>query len=179
MRIVVVCGTNRTGAMSRLMARHLVATYQTTGHEVDLLDLEDLPTSALAPDAYKETPADVQPLVTRFLAADGVVFIVPEYNGSFPGVLKLFIDMLPYPEGFEARPCAFVGLAAGQFQSLRAVEHLQQVAAYRNALLYPRRVFIGDSFKKFDNGKLADPELDKRLATQAEGFIEFITKLKA
>lgn len=179
MHIVIVCGTNREGALSRLLAQEAAEAQKLLGNEVDLLDMAELPAEALQPTAYKEQAPNVAALVERFLKSDGVVFVVPEYNGSYPGVLKLFVDMLPYPEGFEARPCAFIGLAAGQFKSLRAVEHFQQVAGYRNAFIYPRRLFIGDSFKQFVDGKLADDELSDRIKTQASGFKEFITKLKA
>lgn len=179
MHIVIVSGTNRTGALSQKLADQVAAVYQNLGHEVDLLDLADAPPEIVDGAAYKEKPASVQALVDRFLKADGVVFVVPEYNGSFPGILKLFIDMLPYPEGFDSRPCAFIGLAAGQFKSLRAVEHLQQVAGYRNALQYPRRLFIGDSFKQFaEDGSLVDQELAGRLAQQAEGFASFVTAVR-
>ena len=141
--------------------------------------MNELPTEILAPTAYKEQPEAIQRIVNRFLAADGVVFVIPEYNGSYPGVVKLFVDMLPYPEGFDSRPCAFIGLAAGQFKGLRAVEHFQQVAAYRNAYLFPRRLFIGDSFKQFIDGKLADDELTGRLHQQADGFLQFIAGVKS
>ena len=127
MHLVVVCGTNRAGALSRLLAQEVASAYTQDGHSVDLLDMAELPVSVLQPTAYKEPHADVTALVQRFLKSDGAVFVIPEYNGSYPGVLKLFVDMLPYPEGFEKRPCAFIGLAAGQFKSLRAVEHFQQV----------------------------------------------------
>jgi NAD(P)H-dependent FMN reductase len=86
--------------------------------------------------------------------------------------------MLPYPEGFDSRPCAFIGLAAGQFQGLRAVEHFQQVAAYRHAHLFPRRLFIGDSYKQFIDGKLADDKLNTRLQEQATGFLEFVKRIR-
>ena len=178
MNIVVVCGTNRDGALSRLLAQEAAQAYQQLGHEVDLLDMAELPPEVLLPNAYSEQADSVKALVGRFLAADGVVFVVPEYNGSYPGVLKLFVDMLPYPAGFEGRPCAFIGLAAGQFKGLRAVEHFQQVAGYRNALIFPRRIFIGDSFKQFVDGKLSDDELSKRLVEQAEGFLKFIAGVK-
>lgn len=178
MKITVVCGTNRKEALSRLLSAETAQTYRNLGAEVDLLDMEEIPTSILQADAYKSTPADVQLLVQRFLDSTGVVFIVPEYNGSFPGILKLFIDMLPYPEGFDSRPCAFIGLAAGQFKGLRAVEHLQGVAGYRNAHMFPRRLFIGDSYKQFIDGKLADDELTDRLKEQATGFLTFISNLE-
>ena len=178
MHIVVIPGTNRAGALSLILAKVIAADHQALGCSVDLLELQ-LGCEFLAPTAYREPAPAVQALVARFLAADGVVFVVPEYNGSYPGVLKLFIDMLPYPQGFEGRPCAFVGLSAGQFQGLRAVEHLQGVAGYRNAVLYPNRVFIGDSFKRFNNGQLGDPALTERLHAQAAGFLAFITALKS
>lgn len=173
MHIVVVCGTNRDGSLSRLLATEVAESYRVHGASVDLLDMNELPAEALQATAYKEQPENVAALVQRFLKSNGAVFVVPEYNGSYPGVLKLFVDMLPYPEGFDSRPCAFLGLAAGQFKGLRAVEHFQQVAGYRNAYLYPRRMFIGDSFKQFIDGKLADDELTKRLKEQASGFLEF------
>ena len=160
-----------------MLAQEAAEAYR--GHaEVDLLDMNELPPSALAPQAYKEPASEVSALVQRFLKSDGAVFVIPEYNGSFPGVLKLFVDMLPYPAGFDSRPCAFIGLAAGQFKSLRAVEHFQQVAGYRNAYVFPRRLFIGDSYKQFVDGKLADDELSQRLQQQADGFVAFVSSLR-
>lgn len=178
MHIVVICGTNRKGALSRLLAAEVVESYRQRDVSVDLLDMAELPVSALDENAYKEPATEVTALVDRFLKADGAVFIVPEYNGSYPGVLKLFVDMLPYPDGFDSRPCAFIGLAAGQFQGLRAVEHFQGVAGYRNAHLFPRRLFIGDSYSKFVDGRLSDDELSDRLHQQADGFLAFINSVK-
>lgn len=182
MKITVVCSTNRDGALSRLLAKQCLSCYeQIAGVEVDLLDMNELGNEFLDGKAYKEPSEAVSTLVQRFLDCDGACFIIPEYNGSYPGILKLFIDMLPYPEGFDNRPCAFIGLAAGQFKGLRAVEHFQQVAGYRNAYQYPRRLFIGDSYKQFDfeSGTLKDEELAGRLQQQADGFVDFVKKLKA
>ena len=178
MHIVVVCGTNRAGALSRLLATEVAESYRLRDISIDLLDMAELPESILCENAYKEPTQEVSDVVARFLKADGVVFVVPEYNGSFPGVLKLFVDMLPYPEGFDSRPCAFIGLAAGQFKGLRAVEHLQGVAGYRNAHMYPRRLFIGDSYSQFVDGKLSEDALSERLNGQAEGFIKYIKGIK-
>lgn len=182
MKILVVCGTNRDGALSRILAGQTLSTYgQIDGVEVELLDMQELTNAFLAPKAYKEPTPEITALVDRFLACDGAHFIIAEYNGSYPGILKLFVDMLPFPEGFDSRPCAFTGLAAGQFQGLRAVEHFQQVAGYRNAHLYPRRLFIGNSFKQFDfeQGRLSDEELCKRLTQQCQGFHDFVNTIKA
>ena len=88
--------------------------------------------------------------------------------------------MLPFPESFESRPVTFTGVAAGQFGALRPVEQLQQIFAYRNAYLYPNRVFIpGVHAVLNETGDLTDAKLKERLATQAKGFAEFAAKVGA
>ncbi|MFO1489311.1 MAG: NAD(P)H-dependent oxidoreductase, partial [Verrucomicrobiota bacterium] len=99
--------------------------------------------------------------------------------GSLPGVLKYFIDMLPFPESFERRPVCFVGLAAGMWGALRPVEQLQAIFGYRNAFIYPERVFMPGIGKLFDEaGHFANADMEKRLAQQAAGFAEFAERLR-
>lgn len=179
MRILVIPGTNRSGSLSWKLGALVAADYRDAGADVDVLDLREMGPAFLDPGVYREKPAEVQSMVDRFMAADGVVVIVPEYNGSYPGALKLFVDMLPDPGGFTHRPVALIGLAAGRFQSLRAVEHFQQVAGYRNAHIFPRRIFIGSAYQQFgpEGDELVDTELRERIRTQAQGFTEYINAL--
>ena len=180
MNIVVVVGTNRAGSLSSRLGAVVAEQHRALGADVDVIELaEVLNADFISPSAYKDPSAAVIAATDRFIASDGVVFVVPEYNGSYPGALKLFIDMLPYPAGFDNRPCAFVGLAAGQFASLRAVEHFQGVAGYRNAYQYPRRVLIAGSYQQFDENGLKDEELVKRLETQSSGFQKYIAAVGA
>jgi NAD(P)H-dependent FMN reductase len=90
-------------------------------------------------------------------------------------VLKYFVDMLKFPESFEGKPVAFVGEAAGIFGALRAVEQLQMIFVYRNAYIFPPRVFIPGVREKFDEGgNLMDAALGDRLLGQSRGFAAFI-----
>lgn len=173
--IAVISGTNRAGNNSIKVAKHCVGLLQELGEEVELLDLQTLPEAVFQPEIYKEKPdALVAGFTDKVLAADGLLVIVPEYNGSYPGILKFFIDLLPFPESFECRPVAFIGLAAGYYGGLRAVEQLQMVFAYRNAYLFNRRVFIPAVYKVFgEDGTITDEDLKKRLGTQAEKFLGF------
>jgi chromate reductase len=176
--IVIIPGTNRIGSNSLHLARQVQSDYDTIGCSTDLLEL-DLEADFIAPTAYKNHTPAITGRVERYLKADGVVFVIPEYNGSYPGVLKLFIDMLPDKTSFNGRPCAFIGIAAGQFQALRAVEHFQGVAGYRNAYMFPHRVFVGGVHKVIGpDQKLNDLALVERLQTQARGFVAFIEALK-
>jgi NAD(P)H-dependent FMN reductase len=105
--------------------------------------------------------------------------ISPEYNGGIPGVLKYFIDMLKFPESFERRPVCFTGVAAGIWGALRPIEQLQAIFGYRNAHIFPERVFLAQINSQLDEGGwLKNPELLGRLRKQAEGFVDFVEKLK-
>lgn len=179
--ITVISGTNREGSNSLKLARLLVEMYQQAGEQVQLLDLSLLPADVFSPTVYKEKPeAFIKGFVEPVLAADGLHVVVPEYNGSFPGVLKYFIDQLPFPDAFEGRPTAFVGLSAGMFGDMRGVEQLQLIFGYRNAHNYPRRVFLPGIHQYFDqNGVFTDEELKQRLQEQVSGFLAFIGKLKS
>lgn len=102
------------------------------------------------------------------------MLVVAEYNGSFPGVLKHFIDLLRYPGSLEGLPAAFVGLSGGRWGGLRAVEQLQQVFQHGHAHLFPKRVFVSDVYRLLDaDGQLTDPELAGRLRDQARAFVSF------
>jgi hypothetical protein len=54
------------------------------------------------------------------------------------------------------------------------VEQLQSIFGYRNAHLYPERVFLPNIHDLLDDkGRLTDPEILERIRSQAKGFIEF------
>ena len=178
--ICVICGTSREGGNSLKVARHVCDVYRGLGEAVELLDLADLPEGSFSGTVFKEKPADLESAFTdKVLAADGLVVVVPEYNGSYPGILKHFIDLLPFPESFECRPVAFIGLAGGYYGGLRAVEQLQMIFAYRNAYLFNRRVFIPSAYKVFnEEGEVADEDLKERLKVQSIKFLAFAKALQ-
>ena len=177
--IVIISGTNRPGSNTRKVTAHVAAVYHSLGVKTHLLDLAELPPEIFAPTAYAEKPASLARFTDPILAADGLVIVTPEYNGSVPGILKYFIDMLPFPESFEQRPVCFVGLAAGVWGALRPVEQLQAIFGYRNAYIFPERVFMPGIGKLLnDAGQFTNPDLEQRLRKQAEGFVGFVENLR-
>lgn len=121
---------------------------------------------------------DLSHAVDRVDRSDGLVMIIPEYNGSFPGALKHFLDYWKFPQSFEGRPVAFIGLG-GRFGGLRAVEQMQQVMSYRNAYLFPQRVFLINVQNTMKDGQLSDPTQVDLMKTQASDFVKFIRALKS
>jgi chromate reductase len=174
--ILLISGTNRPGSHALRISRAIEDHYKLHNIPIEVYSLEEMPREIFDPSSYATKPASFVPVQQRVLNAAGLHIVSPEYNGSFPGILKYFIDMLKFPESFERKPVAFVGEATGIWGAFRAVEQLQMIFGYRNAHVYPERVFIPGINKRFDpaSGKLNDPEIDARLAAQAKGFAEFV-----
>src|SRR5687767_4323562 len=165
--ILIISGTNRPKSNALRISCVLAGHYRDLGAPHELLDLQDLPREMFDPASYATKPPPVQALQTRILESVGLDIVTPEYNGSFPGVLKYFIDMLKFPESFDAKPVAFVGEANGANGGLRAVEHLQQIFGYRNAHIFPERVFIPAVKEKINpDGQVTDAGIAERLARQ-------------
>jgi chromate reductase len=177
--ILIIAGTNRPQANALKIAAIVQGHYRSAGVAADVYSLADMPAEIFDPASYATKPAGFVAVQQRVLAARGLHLITPEYNGSFPGVLKYFIDMLKFPESFEGKPVAFVGEAAGMWGALRPVEQLAQIFSYRNAHLYPVRVFIPGVGQALDTqGRLTSADLNGRLAQQAAGFDAFIRRLR-
>lgn len=173
--VLIVSGTNRPGSNAMRVAKVLQRHYAERAAPVEILSLADMPREVFEGAAYAIKPPGMLDIQNRVLRARGLHVVSPEYNGSFPGVLKYFIDMLKFPESFDRKPVAYVGESAGTWGALRSIEQLQMIFGYRNAFSFPERVFIPGVNKVFDpQGNLIDPDIDKRLAKQVAGFLEFI-----
>ena len=177
--IAIISGTNRAGSRTLQVAKIIETIYKELQLDARILNLMDLPQALFSPASYAEKPGAFAPFSETVLNASGLVIVTPEYNGGFPGVLKLFIDMLKFPESFQHKPVCFVGLSAGRWGALRPVEQLQQIFAYRNAHIFPDRTFMpGISDLLEDDGKLKDPAIGDRLKKQAMEFCDFIRHLE-
>lgn len=177
--ILIISGTNRPGANALKISQILKTHYASSKVEADIYSLSEMPVEIFDPSSYAKKPEKWLAVQQRVLEAHGLHVVTPEYNGSFPGVLKYFIDMLKFPESFEQKPVAFTGEAAGTWGALRAVEQLQHIFAYRNAHIYPDRVFIpGINGKLNDAGQITDPAIEDRLKAQATGFGRFVQRLR-
>jgi len=174
MKIHILSSTDRPGSNALKVANY-VSGLMDKEIENEVFSLEDFPFNDVVGGRYGDDIKSVDEYNERFLDADGILFIVPEYNGGFPGVLKLFIDYLPFPEALEKMPVSIIGEAAGSFGALRPIEHLQGILGYRNALLYPERIYIKDVNNTFDEEDgLNSDKLQQLLEKKIKGFAEFV-----
>jgi chromate reductase len=176
--IYIISGTNRKDSKTFEVSKIVQKEFKAIGKETKIIDLCDLPFDALHAANYKNAPSLIAETVQSLNKSDGIFIVTPEYNGSFPGILKYFIDYFSYPETFEHRPVAFIGLG-WRWGGLRPVEHLQQVFNYRNSYIFPQRVFISNAPNVVTGGELTDENCFKLLQKQVKGFVQFIEALKS
>ena len=180
MKIVLIAGTNRAGSKTLQFTQILERRYAAIeGVDTQLLDLSQLPPETFSPSAYDNKPAEVSAMSDAVLSADGLVVVTPEYNGSFPGALKLFIDLLPFPKRLSTGrwplsvwPPARGGLATGRAAS--GGVWLPQRPHVSRALFFRK---VGETFD-FAAGRAVDDFTEGLLQHQITGFVDFIAKLK-
>lgn len=177
--IEIICGTNRPGSRSLQVCEILKGMYQRVGEEVQILEIAHVGLEEMSKAPYTDQlPDALTKAIERVNNASGLVIVCPEYNGSYPGFLKYFIDHWQYPLSYEARPVSFVGLG-GRFGGLRPVEHLQGVFGYRNSYIFPERVFLSNIWSVLQDGKIVDETMAELLETQVKGFSKFIKGLES
>lgn len=145
------------------------------GQESDVIDLRVLPADFAYTALYENAGSNEQFNKYRdmMLHADKFVFIVPEYNGSFPGILKTFIDGLKYPHTFRNKKCALVGLSSGIQGAGLALSHLTDIFNYCGTTVLALKPKLGHIDTHFSDGKIINKLYRDLLHEQAEKLIAF------
>lgn len=161
-------------------ARRLKEKLNKPEDAVDILKLEDLPQDCFHSMIYQEKPDSIKAFVEQVTSADAILAVIPEYNGSAPGVFKYFVDLLPFPQSLHKIPCCFLGLSAGRFGAFRAVQHMQEVFQYRNAYVFPGKIYLPQIDQNMDEtGAIKDEFLLNVYEQLLDDFIEFSQKLSS
>ncbi len=109
-------------------------------------------------------------------AVDGLVIVTPEYNYSFPGVLKNAIDWMTQtrPQPLAGKPTAIATASPSPYGGIRCQHHLRQVLVALNAETVVRpEVHIAGADEKFDeNGRLTDERARKFLGKLLESLAD-------
>ncbi len=173
--IQILVGTNRQNSLSEEIAKYYQQLLLQKNQESNIVSLKNLPedftVSALYGNANKNEAFNV--LRDEIAKADKIVMIVPEYNGSFPGVLKAFIDGLPYPNSFLDKKIALVGLSAGVQGGALALSHLGDIFAYLNANVLGTRVKLIQIQKFYKDNVVTNEMYNQLLNEQIDKFIAF------
>ena len=128
--IAVFVGSLRQDSFNKKLATALTRLAP-TDFTFQQVQIGDLPLYNQDDDAHQA--ASVLRLKSEIQAAQGLLFVTPEYNRSMPGVLKNAIDHASRPYGASAwagKPAGVLGVSVGAIGTALAQQHLRNVLAY-------------------------------------------------
>ncbi len=179
--ITVISGTNRPGSMTRVAAEHYYNVIKgKTEEEVHFIGLDDIQDVLLHAGMYSPDNMDsklVELQDKAIIPANKFVVVSPEYNGSIPGVLKLFIDAISireYKANFVGKKALLVGVASGRAGNLRGNDHMTGVFNHVGVTVFPNKLPLS-GFPKLlgEDGKIADEGTLSVIDSHIDSFLKY------
>jgi len=173
--IKIIVGTNRKNSLSYTLAELYQDMLQKLGETSEILKLEDLPHDFVFSALYEKNGKNPEynDFHRKVKEGNKFVFIVPEYNGSFPGVLKAFIDGMSYPNSFRNKKCALVGISSGVGGGGIALSHLTDIFHYLGMHVLALKPKLAKIEENMSDNLLTNRLYMDLLHTQAEMLINF------
>jgi len=175
-KIAVFVGSLRSESINKRLALELEKLLP----EGVTFEYADLNVPLYNQDLEADYPAEAQALKTLVESSDGVLFVTPEHNRSFPAALKNAIDWASRPWGtnsFNGKPAAIAG-ASASLATTQAQQQLRNVAIYLNThLLGQPEMYIDVQRVHDEEGKLS-PEAKELYQNFLTTFVAHINKIK-
>jgi NAD(P)H-dependent FMN reductase len=178
-KTLVLAGSIRTGSLNRKLAGETANALRRAGVEATFADLRDYPMPIYDGDleAASGLPENARTLKVLAREADGFAIVSPEYNGSYPAVLKNAMDWMSRPEpgegpleAFRGKPAAVLSASPGPGGGARVLKQLRELLEMMRMKVTPHAVSLARSADAFDaDGHLLRPnDIDSlnRLAAQ-------------
>ena len=167
MEYTIISATNRKDSNTLKIAEAYRDLLAERGIQARLLTLEGL--------NVLDRGEDLEEVEKQFLIpADKFIFIVPEYNGSFPGILKALMDNSDIRRAWWGKKALLTGVSTGRAGNLRGLEHLTGILHYLKVSVHHNKLPISVVDKLLDEqGKLVDPATLAVIGEQLDEFISF------
>jgi chromate reductase len=175
-KILAISGSLRADSYNTALAC-AAAELAPAGVEIELYDglgrlplyNQDLDQPGLDP------PEAVRDLRARIDAADALLVVTPEYNGSYPGVLKNAIDWASARHrgsSFAGKTVAVAGATTGQYGAIWAQQDLRRVLGISGARVIPEEFPISRAHDAFDeHGRLRSALHEERLRAHLAALV--------
>lgn len=172
--LTIIAGTNRAGSSTLKLAGYYQKKLSGKDAEAQVLSLENLPDNVLKTDLYGKRSNAFKPLQEMVDASEKFIFIIPEYNGTFPGALKVFVDACDFPQSFFDKKAALVGISSGKYGNIRGVDHFTGVCNYLNMHVLSLKLHIPFIRKEIDvSGNLTEADTIQFTNEQMDRFLKF------
>jgi len=175
MKIVIISGSVRKGRKSHQVALELQKRFTKTGQQTAVIDLAEQPLPVLQDEQFQSHPAPSPAMlhIHQLLNdADAIIFLSPEYHGSFTGALKNAVDY--YWSEFHKKPIGVVATSSGRYGGINTSTQLQQLVLSLNAYPMPLKLLVPNVQLVFDDeGNLKEEAISKSMDKYITEFTWF------
>ena len=179
-QIAVVVGSLRRDSLNLKLA-NAVAKLAPADFVFKQIQIRDLPLYDQDDDANQTE--SVKRLKSEIKAAQGLLFVTPEYNRSIPGVLKNAIDHASRPYGqnsWTGKPAAVMGISVGPIGTALAQQHLRNVLAHMDVpTLGQPEVFLQAKEGLFDDAGNIGAASQAFMQNWMNTYVAWVKKLAA
>ena len=187
-RILAFASSTRRESFNKKLVAIAAQGAREAGAEVTLIDLKDFPLPLFDQDLEAEQgmPENGKELKQLFVDHDGLLIASPEYNGSFPAVLKNAIDWVSRPALGEPSLVAFRGKVAtlmsaspGALGGVRGLVHVRSIPGNIGVIVLPDQIAVAKAHEAFQpDGSLKDPKQQAGIEGLGKALASFVAKLK-
>jgi len=172
--IKIVIGTNRKNSNSETVAKLYQSMLKSRREDAEILSMAELPEDFAFSALYENTGKNeaFNTFLKRLNEGDKIVFVIPEYNNSFPGVLKTFFDGLPYPSPFGGKWAALVGVSTGVQGASLALSHLTDILNYLGMNVLATKPRLAQIASHLSEDTLQNPIYQRILEVQMDELIK-------
>lgn len=173
-KIIIISSTNRPDSNTLKVSNIYRDILKAKNVEVEIFDLGTLPENIAFGELHGRRSSEYDKTIAHFISANTkFIFVIPEYNGGFPGLLKVFIDSI-HPKEWSDKYACLVGVSNGRAGNLRGMEHFTGILNYLKLHVYHNKLPISTIDKLWDNkGGFNTEEQLIACEKQAEGFLRF------
>jgi NAD(P)H-dependent FMN reductase len=163
----IISGTNRIGSHTEKVAKEYHKILTRKGVDAAIFSLKNL-------NVLERNPQFSKAENEFLIPAQKFIFIIPEYNGSFPGVLKSLIDNSDIIKAWWYKKALLTGVSTGRAGNLRGMDHITGVLNYMKVLVHPNKLPISVIDKVMNaEGIITDKNTLLAIEQQLEEFINF------
>jgi len=163
----IISGTNRPESNSLKVAAQYRQILESRGIEARVVSLEGL-------DLNKKSALLSALEQDILIPSSKFIFILPEYNGSFPGSLKVMIDLSDYKKVWWGKKALLTGISTGRAGNLRGMDHLAGSLNFLNVAVHPNKLPISGVDKLLEvSGVISDQPTVSAMENQVDEFIHF------
>lgn len=176
--ITLIAGTNRKDSKTIIVTQTIAGLLKKHNIPHQILDLSDIALEDLD-NNYNEAAmsSNLQQIQdTYMIGAEKYIFITPEYNGSYPGILKLFIDAISVRQfrgGIAHKKALLIGVASGRSGNLRGLDHLAGVLEYCMVTIFPNKLPISSVHTLMSDGEMTDQKTIEVLDQLLTDYLKF------